>query len=189
MTQTVEVDEARARYGRIAEGFDRRVTALGHDDWSARTPCTEWDVRALLTHVVGVHRRVGSMLEGVEPTEVGPEEDLVAAWRTARAVVETAMADREVATRVVDTRFFGSMPFAAVVGGLLSADTLIHTWDLSRATGQDERLDPAAVSVAFGMLRGIGDAIRSPTGFGPPLEPAADADEQAQLLAFCGRTA
>jgi uncharacterized protein (TIGR03086 family) len=185
----LDVPEIRARYSRIAAALDDRLAGLTPAQWSAATPCPEWDSRGLLTHVVDVHRRIGSILTGVEPEPVTADADLSAAWSEARDAVTTAMADDATATRVVDTQMFGTMAFAAVVGGLLSADTLVHTWDLARATGRDESLDPAAVAHAFALLKSFGDGIRSPGAFGPAVEPPAGADEQTRFICYTGRPA
>ena len=71
-------------------------------------------------------------------------------------------------------------------------DVLIHTWDLARAAGLDERLDPDEV---HRMLAGIetmppevDEAMRGSGHYGPRVEVAADADEQTRLLAFMGRS-
>jgi uncharacterized protein (TIGR03086 family) len=82
---------------------------------------------------------------------------------------------------------FGEQSFESLVSRLLCADTLIHTWDLARATGQNEDLDPVAVQQAMEFLTPIDDAIRRPGGFGPKIEPPAGADPQTSLLNFVGR--
>lgn len=185
----LDVPEIRARYARIATAFDDRVAKLSGEDWSAQTPCAEWDSRRLLTHVVEVHRAMGAMIAGAAPEPVTPDTDLVKAWQSAQGAIESALADERGAIEVVDTQRFGTMPFAVVVGGLLCADTIVHTWDLSRATGQDERLDPAGVANAFATLKSYGDGIRSPGAFGPAVEPPPGADEQTQFVCYCGRPA
>ena len=75
----------------------------------------------------------------------------------------------------------------SLVGRLLCADTLVHTWDLAGATGQDERLDPDGVARAIEFLTPIDEAMRGPRGFAPKITPPAGADEQTKLLNFCGR--
>jgi uncharacterized protein (TIGR03086 family) len=187
MTDTLDLPEIRARYGRIAAGLNDRIGRLSETDWSKQTPCTEWDTRGLLTHVVGVHRTIGAMVTGAADEPVDADTDLVTAWQSGRAGIESALADDSGALKVVDTQRFGTMPFAVVVGGLLCTDTIVHTWDLSRATGQDERLDPAGVATAFAGLKAYGDAIRAPGAFGPAVQPPADADEQVQFICYCGR--
>jgi uncharacterized protein (TIGR03086 family) len=64
----------------------------------------------------------------------------------------------------------------------------MHTWDLARATGQDEHLDAdRCAAVLEGMLP-MDEVLRGSGQFGPRVEVAADADVQARLLAFIGRT-
>lgn len=183
----IDVPEIRARYGRVAAGFEDRVARLSEADLAKPTPCTEWDTRGLLAHVVGVHRMMGALIAGTAPEDVSPDTDLLAAWKSGRAGIESAMADDSGALKIVDTQRFGVMPFAVVVGGLLCTDTLVHTWDLSRATGQDERLDPAGVATAFATIKSFGDGIRAPGAFGPAVQPPPGADEQTRFLCYCGR--
>ena len=82
---------------------------------------------------------------------------------------------------------FGKSTFEAGVNRFICADLVIHAWDLSRATGIDERLDPDDVHQVLEALRPLGDKLRGPGAFGPAVEPPPGADEQAQLLAFLGR--
>jgi uncharacterized protein (TIGR03086 family) len=81
--------------------------------------------------------------------------------------------------------------FDEAIATFVLADVLVHTWDLARATGLDERLDPELVhEIAPGMLgvpAEVADAMRSSGQYGAPVELAGDADEQARLIAFTGR--
>jgi uncharacterized protein (TIGR03086 family) len=79
------------------------------------------------------------------------------------------------------------MAFSDLVGRMVCADTLVHTWDLARATGGDERLDPAALAHVAGFLYEAGDRLRVPGGYGPAIEPPAGADEQTAFISFTGR--
>jgi hypothetical protein len=82
---------------------------------------------------------------------------------------------------------FGEQTFESLIGRLVCSDTLIHTWDLARSTGQDEVLDPDAVAKAFESLAPLDDAIRRPGGFAPKIAPAPGANAQIRFLNFCGR--
>ena len=174
------------RYGSVAGGFRRRLDGVLPDGWSSPTPCTDWTVRDLVAHVLGVHRRVVATVEGHEPVGVDPEGDLAAQWRDAsQAVIEAVADDIRAATTVGG--MFGEQSFESLVSRLLCADTLLHTWDLARATGQDELLDPDAVAKALLFLTPIDDALRRPGGFAAAIDPPQGADEQTRLLNFCGR--
>ena len=81
----------------------------------------------------------------------------------------------------------GDMPASQIIGRFLASDVLVHTWDLARAVGGDERLDATAVTQAYSGLKPMDAMIRQPGVFGPKVEPAADADEQEEFLNFLGR--
>ncbi len=178
--------EVAERYSRIAAGFDRRVAALEGDHWSAPTPCAEWTVKDLVGHVVSVHRHVAAGLDASSPPPPATDADLVRAWRAATAEVQAVLADPERAAAPVSGRF-APMPLLDLIGRLLCSDTLVHTFDLARATGQPEDLDGAGVSYAFSMLLPADDAIRGPGSFGPKIEPPPGATEQTRFLCFLGR--
>lgn len=180
------MSEVSERYGRIAAGFDSRVQHCAADRWDSPSPCSEWSARGVAVHVVETHRRVLATLDGGETAPLSPEEDLLEAWRSASGEVSATLADPARAATVVGG-IFGEQPWEQLVSRLLCADTLIHTWDLARATGQDEQLDAAAVAAATEFLTPLDEAIRRPGGFGPKLEAPEYADPQTTLLAFVGR--
>lgn len=180
------MSEVSERYGRVSDGFGARLGRVAPDQWSHPTPCSEWDVSELVAHVITTHRRVAANLEGSSAGEADPAGDLAAQWSAASAAVKAALADPERAAQMV-SGMFGEQSFESLVGRLLCADTLFHTWDLARATGQDERLDADAVAKATEFLAPLDEAIRRPGGFAPKIEAPAEADPQTRLLNFGGR--
>jgi len=180
------VSEVSERYGRVAEGFDTRLRRVEPEQWGAPTPCSEWDVRALVVHVIDTHRRIVANLDGAPPEEADPVGDLAAQWSQSSAAVKAALADPVRASTTV-SGMFGEQSFESLVSRLLCTDTLFHTWDLARATGQDEHLDPEAVDRAAEFLAPLDEAIRRPGGFDSKIDPPADADPQTRLLNFGGR--
>ena len=169
-------------YTRVADGFERVLS--GVTDWQASTPCPEWDARTLAAHVVDVHHIFLSRLDGSEPTTLGPDADVPAAWQEVRAQVEKALVDH--GDDQVE-HFGGKAPFSEVVGGVLCADTTLHTWDLARATKQDDTLDLTAISKTHAYLQPLDKMMRRPGGFGPEVTVAEDASPQDRLVAFAGR--
>ena len=180
------MSEVAARYRRVADGFGRRLTGVREDQWNGPTPCTEWDVRALVVHVIATQGRVVAMVTGAPPPEVEEDGDLAAQWSRATASVTAALDDPELSSKTVGGSF-GEQPFESLVSRLLCSDTIFHTWDLARATGQDEALDREAVEKAMEFLEPLDDAIRRPGGFAPRIDPPPDADVQIRLLNFGGR--
>jgi uncharacterized protein (TIGR03086 family) len=110
----------------------------------------------------------------------------VGAWVALDRAIQAALDDPDVAGSERETRM-GRSSFAATVDTICTGDVLIHTWDLARATGLDEGLDPNEV---HGMLVGVepmDEVLRSSGHYGPRIDVAEGADEQTRLLAFLGR--
>src|SRR5262245_54255847 len=114
-----------------------------------------------------------------------------AAWAIVSDAIQRALDDPAVAERVEDCGPPGTLSFDAAVDMTCTPDVLIHTWDLARATGLDERLDAGEVHRQLvGMLTmppEVDEAMRSSGQFGSRIAVADDADEQTRLLAFMGR--
>lgn len=178
--------EVTDRYARIVEGFTARINGCPPGAWGSPSPCEDWSAADVVRHVVDTHRRMLTRLSGGDPTPPDSDEDLPAAWRVESAAVLAALTDPERAATHIDG-MGGRQPFEDVAGTLLCADTLIHTWDLARATGQDERLDAPAVTAATTFLEPNDAMLRRPGGFAPAVEAPSDADEQTRFLCFVGR--
>jgi uncharacterized protein (TIGR03086 family) len=175
------------RYRALADDFSARVNTVPAAAWSNQSPCEEWTARDVVTHVIGIHRHFLSVLDGTPEPSSDPG-DVVPAWAAARSDVETALADPERAGRVVETPF-GAVPFEVFVGRFMSVDLLVHTWDLSRATGLDERLNADAVVHAYEGLKPMDAMLRGPGMFRDKVTPPAGADLQTEFLCFLGRDA
>lgn len=181
------MSDVSTRYATVAAGFSQRLEAVPPDRWDAQSPCEDWTARDVAEHVINTHRRVLSRLDDSQARPLSDEE-MSSAFHEASGKVQAALADPEKAGCMVGGRF-GGMTFEQLVGTALCSDTLIHTWDLARATDQDDRLDPEAVDAAAQFLGGAGDSIRVQGGFGPAIKPPPDADAQTKLLCVAGRRA
>jgi uncharacterized protein (TIGR03086 family) len=169
----------------LVNAFDARVQQAPAGSWGNPSPCAEWTARDVAVHVTNNVARVGHALNGQPSTEVGADDDIVAAWNSARDTFVSAVASADLSQLLPGP--FGDMPATDLIGRFVCNDILVHTWDLARATGGDEQLDPDAVSGAYAGLKPLDAMIRRPGVFGPAAECAADADEQTQFLAFLGR--
>jgi uncharacterized protein (TIGR03086 family) len=178
-------------FERAAGQFGDRVAQVG-DHWQAGTPDTEWDVRALVNHVLCENLWAPPLLGGATIAEVGDRfdgdqlgEDPLAAWTSAVGPSVAAVADAGALGRTVHVSF-GDIPSQEYVSQLV-CDHLIHGWDLARAIGADEALDDDAVEFAYGFLRPQVDGWRAAGVFGPPVDVAPGAGLQARLLGLSGR--
>ena len=167
------------RWQMAADAFDQRYKAIAKTQWEAATPCAEWNVHQLVAHAVGVQSSFGAALGST----VAENAD----WPTARAAMATALAQPGVLDGTVNHPALGEAPKAMLVG-IATNDLLIHTWDLARAIGADERLPTELATAAYEGLKQLpAEAIRAPGRFDAAVEVPADADIQTKLLAFAGR--
>ena len=180
----VGVTEVLTLWRQVAQGFSERLEHVRSDDWSLPTCCERWDVTELVDHAIGAQRMVPKALGATGDIDV-TGEDLVQVWNTVRASADQAMSAPGAFDEVVWLPF-GEMPARDGFGFPLG-DLLVHSWDLARAVGANDRLLPEACAVVYAKLEPIDTLIRAPGSLGPKLEPAAHADAQDNLLAFVGR--
>jgi uncharacterized protein (TIGR03086 family) len=178
-------------YARAVDQFGPRVAAVG-ERWQAPTPDAEWDVRALVNHVLNENLWAPPLLAGSTIAEVGDRfdgdqlgDDPLAAWASAASASVASVRSEGALDRTVHVSF-GDISGREYISQL-TCDHLIHGWDLARAIGADEALDPELVEFAFEFLAPQVDGWRSAGVFGPRVETAAGADRQAELLCLTGR--
>ena len=169
------------------------VAAVGSDQWSARTPCADWDVRALVTHVVGGNRLFAAAVRGVPLAEARQElagdqlgDDPAAAYADAAAEVAAAFRAHGAPEGPV-TIPFGTVP-ASVALHLRIAEALVHGWDLARATGRTVSFPDDVVEQEIAFSREF--LPRVPPGrtpFGPSRPVPDDAPPLDRLVALLGR--
>ncbi len=179
-------------YRRSIEEFGRRVRDVGFAQWHLPTPNEAWNVRDLVQHLVSEELWTPLLLAGATLEEVGDrfEGDLLgdnpkAAWEAAARGAVGALPDGFDLSRTVHVSF-GQIAAAEYVGQLTS-DHTIHAWDLARAIGTDERLDPELVEFVYAALEPQVEQWRAAGVFGPRVDVPPDASRQAQLLALTGR--
>jgi uncharacterized protein (TIGR03086 family) len=174
------------RYRRNAAAFTEKVAAVPPDRWSDPSPCEGWDARDVVRHVVDTQ----GMFLGFVGRELGDipsvDDDPLAAWEAARDAVQADLDDPDRAGVEFDG-FTGRATFAEAVDRFLASDLPIHGWDLARATGGDEVIDPAEVERGLVSYPQFAELLRSPGVCKPPVESAPDADDQTRLLNFLGR--
>lgn len=164
-------------WGLAADKWDEVIGQVGDDDWGKATPCDGWTVRDLVDHAMHWQARGG----GVFGADAASDAD----WATLRPALAAALSDP--ANLEGSAEALGGMPKQAVAG-LITADLLVHSWDLAQAIGADATLpDPAVESTLMGLQRLPEEMLRREGMFGPAVEVADDASAQDKLIAFVGR--
>jgi len=188
------MSETATRFATVSAGFTARVEAVPGDAWERPAPCEGWVARDVVRHLVEWLPGPGFLL-GTFDIDTGPipsvDTEPAAAWTVVSKTIQRALDDPSIATRVEDCGPPGRMSLEDAVNMTCTPDVLIHTWDLARATGLDERLDPDEVHRQLVGLESmppeVDEAMRSSGHFGPRVVVADNADEQTRLLAFMGR--
>lgn len=168
------------------------VHGVGDDQWSDPTPDAEWDVRALVAHLVEEHLWVPPLVQGRRVDEVDPipgdvlGDDPVAAHDAAADAAQDAIEAPGALGRTVH------LSFGDVDGRFYvlqrTADLVIHSWDLAAATGQPLALDDDLVQAAWDVTApAITPEVRAAGVFGPEVAVPDDADTLSKLLGLTGR--
>ncbi|RZU50126.1 uncharacterized protein (TIGR03086 family) [Krasilnikovia cinnamomea] len=162
----------------VVERTGRLIAGITPEQWTDPTPCAEWDVRALVTHIVGGNALFAAQLSGETGTPEGygdSADRMLAAFRAPGALDK------------VVTVPFGQVP-ATIALHLRLADLMVHGWDLARATGQRADYPDDVVEQALAFSRSALPLVRKQDGPFAPSEPVDDdAPVLDRLAAFLGR--
>ena len=187
-------DGTRDLYARALKQFGEKVHAVREDQWANATPCSEWDVRALVNHLVNENLWVPPLLEGRTIEEVGDRfdgdqlgTDPGAAWEASADGALAAVADPDAMLRTVHLSY-GDRPAGDYVNEMF-IDLAIHGWDLARGIRADEAIDPEFVDVLYARAAPMEDDLKSYGVYGGRVTPPEAADAQTKLLAIFGRVA
>ncbi|MDT4962579.1 MAG: hypothetical protein QOF87_2226 [Pseudonocardiales bacterium] len=173
----------------IAGVFTDRVCGVEPGAWENPAPCDGWAARDVVRHLVEWFPAFLSSSAGVElPTGPPVDDDPVLAWVIHSDGVQALLDDPATQGRVLSDRHLGDLPLDQAVTQFYTNDVFLHTWDLARATGQDERLDPDRCALLLDAMLPMDEALRGSGHYGPRIAVAEDADVQTRLLAFIGRT-
>jgi len=186
------------RYRARADAFERKVGAVRPEQWSSQSPCEDWKARDVVGHIVDMHAVMLRPFDRTLSPAPSVAEDPLGAFRSARADVEAILDDPVQAGTETDTPGGGRMTVEQHIDQVVSADLVLHGWDLAKATGQDDTIDPAEVerawSAASTMPAEMLEMMRTPGAFGPgvkvfgpEVKVSEDAPLQDRLLGLIGR--
>ncbi len=181
---TSAADEHRV----IAGAFTDRVRGVRPEAWDDPAPCEGWVARDVVRHLVEWFPAFLKAGAGVDLPQGPPvDEDPLAAWTVHSDGVQALLDDPATQGRVLTNEHIGEVPLDQAVDRFYTADVFLHTWDLARATGQDERLDPDRCAQMLEGMLPLDDLLRTSGQYGPRVEVPDTADVQTRLLAFIGR--
>src|ERR1700686_3096294 len=164
---------------------------VSDDQLGTSSPCTGWDVAAVIDHLVGTLYWFLKAISVATPAEQPPEAasgDYRAAFDEAAVSLMDALSVDGFATRGVD------LPFGTFTGAqfidFVSLETLAHSWDVARATSQGTDLAPIAAEHLLEVARAtMGEEGRTESSNFRAVQPCPpDATAADRLAAFLGRS-
>ena len=174
-------EQPAERHRALAAAFGERVR--GTTDWDVPAPVAGWTARSVVDHLTSWFPDFLAGGAGIELPKADP--DPVVAWQAQTDAVQALVENP--AGRVLSNPHIGEVPLAEAIDRFYTADVFMHTWDLARATGQDDRLDPDFCARMLAGMEPIAEMIYASGQYGPPVPVPADADAQTRLLGFIGR--
>ena len=149
----------------LADGAPLTAGRASTDSWPRRSPTGStapatgtrrrrsqgWPARDVVRHLIEWLPAVLAGGAGIElPPGSAVDEDPAAAWHAHGDAVQALLDEPDTADRRSPTRISAELPLDQAIDRFYTTDVFMHTWDLARATGQDDRLDPRAVRRAAG---------------------------------------
>ena len=169
----------------FASGKVKEVTPA---DLAKPTPCSEFDVRALLNHMLGGLSMLTAAAGGEKPAMPEGDQfgsDPAPVYDESRRALITAVRGKG----VLDRQW--QMPFGAMSGAMMAQiafmEHLAHGWDLAKATGQDTTLPADLVMECMEVVTPMDAMLRMPGVCGPVVSVPESAPPQDKLVAFLGR--
>ena len=190
-SETGAHNDAPRLYEKAVTNARRLLAAVQAGQWEDPTPCSEWNVRRLVTHMVSGTRNVKSVMDGQGPQNWGDNvlgDDPLAAFDDARVAAVAALQVTGAMDRMVTTRQ-GERPAGDYALGQ-AQEMLVHGWDLAKATGQDTAMDPELLEVEYARALRNRERMRGSTAWGESEVDVPDgADAQTAYLGILGRKA
>ena len=177
-----------------SDTFAERITEVGPDQHFLPTPCGDWNVAGLITHVLGGNHMAVRLLEGAHRAEaigylsgLALGDDPLATFRANAEEQLAAFSEPGALERIVEHPM-GDLPGSAMLGFRIG-DLTLHAWDLATAVGGTEELPEALVEKVWSDLEPLTDNIATIGifGDGPSGDVPEDAPLQTRLLDLVGR--
>ncbi len=174
------------RHRALAAGFTARV--LGATNWDAAAPVDGWVARDVVRHLTDwLPALLASGSDVVLRRGPSVDIDPVAAWQVHCGSVQELLDDPATPARTLTNPHLGELPVDLAVDRFYTTDVFLHTWDLARSTGQDDRLDAALCAELLAGMEPMDDVLRASGQYGPRVFVPDSADPQSRLIGFIGR--
>ena len=172
-------------YGEAAKNTRQIIANVRSDQTSGSTPCSDWNVKGLIDHILEGTMFFAGTLAGEKPKNPSGDGNPADIYQAATdKVLEAAQKPG-----TMDKKY--QTPFGEMSGGefMFGAfmDNLVHGWDLAKATGQNTDLNENHAQIVFQAFSPMMDGMRQGGAFGPEVSVPDNAGIQQKLLGMMGR--
>src|SRR5215472_9462415 len=178
-------DQPAQRHREIGRVFTDKVNGTG--SWDVPAPVPGWTARDVVRHLV---EWLPALLAGGctvrLPAVPSVDDDPVGAWHAHVSAVQAVLDDPATAGLMLANPHIGQLPVDRAIDQFYTSDVFMHTWDLARATGQDDRLDADLCGQLLLGMEQFEEAMRFSGQYGPRVEVPSDAGPQIKMLGFIG---
>ncbi len=176
-------------YREIAGRFTELVDGVPDEDtWARPAPPEGWTAHDVVRHLIDWFPGFLQAGAGITlPSGPDLELDPSGAWQVMSDGVQAVLDDPTSYDVTFRNEHIGELPLPDAISRFFTADVFMHSWDLARATGQDDTLDPERCAVMLAGMESWDEALRASGQYGPRVHVPGDADPQTKLLAFIGR--
>jgi len=175
-----------------ADAAARTVANVDSSQFGRPTPCTDWDVRTLLNHLIlwtsySLEARANDESVGQElmDRDFAGAPGFAADYRARLDRALAAWADPATWERSLNV--MGSPMPSGDVAALNIAEMVLHGWDLAAATGLQYTVSEPAAAAALRAVEANADLFRQYKGFADPVEVPPTASVLDRVLALSGR--
>jgi len=188
--------DAIAALSQARHEFESRLAQVGDDQWNNATPCGEWDVSALVNHMMLGNRMTVQLHGGMSADEViaglnddllGASDDLAADFAATADQLHAGFSAEGGLDGTV-THPMGVIP-RSIFAGFRVCDYAVHAWDLARGIGVDDTLDADLVQWLWDDCQPMKDGLAATGMFGEgaSADLADDVSLQHRYLDTFGR--
>ena len=182
------MSEIADRYRRVAARFTQRVSEVPDDAWERPAPCEGWVARDVVRHLVEWVPAFLTAAGGPQlPAGPSVDDDPAGAWAALDGGIQAVLDDPVASASEITHPRAGTHRLDDAIATFFLGDVVVHTWDIARAVGLDETLDPDVVHDMLVGMEPLDEVLRASGQYGARVEVPSGVDEQTRLIAFTGR--
>ena len=168
---------------------------IGHvppGELDSKTPCTDWDLRTLLNHTIlwtaysaEQRARGQSVAEDLMSKDFAADPGFAKDYQVQAGRAVAAWSDPN--AWAGDRGVMGNATPAKDIAAMLIAETVLHGWDIAKATGQDYQCSQELADALLQTVEAQGEMFRQYQGFAAIVPVPDDADAFDRALSLSGR--